>query len=113
MNYFTFSRKQNISLKSGRDGESLRKNLTIWRSYAIIYKLSAAIAQPVERILGKDEVASSNLASSSKKEAHPKGWASFLDMTVLVNWRPHPLPEGQIQSRGRKGSHEASFVGGR
>ena len=36
-----------------------------------MYKLSdsnknAAIAQPVERILGKDEVASSNLASSSK-----------------------------------------------
>ena len=28
----------------------------------------AAIAQPVERILGKDEVASSNLASSSKKK---------------------------------------------
>ena len=28
--------------------------------------LYAAIAQPVERILGKDEVASSNLASSSK-----------------------------------------------
>ena len=27
----------------------------------------AAIAQPVERILGKDEVASSNLASSSKE----------------------------------------------
>ncbi len=27
---------------------------------------NAAIAQPVERILGKDEVASSNLASSSK-----------------------------------------------
>ncbi len=27
---------------------------------------SAAIAQSVERILGKDEVASSNLASSSK-----------------------------------------------
>ena len=29
---------------------------------------NAAIAQQVERILGKDEVASSNLASSSKKE---------------------------------------------
>ena len=29
--------------------------------------LNAAIAQSVERILGKDEVASSNLASSSKK----------------------------------------------
>ena len=28
--------------------------------------LNAAIAQSVERILGKDEVASSNLASSSK-----------------------------------------------
>ena len=28
----------------------------------------AAIAQSVERILGKDEVASSNLASSSKKK---------------------------------------------
>ena len=42
----------------------------------IIHKLSdsetkyAAIAQQVERILGKDEVASSNLASSSKKEEH-------------------------------------------
>ena len=29
---------------------------------------NAAIAQPVERILGKDEVASSNLASSSRIE---------------------------------------------
>ena len=47
----------------------------------IIAKLSdtnAAIAQPVERILGKDEVASSNLASSSKKETHPNGWVCFL-----------------------------------
>ena len=40
--------------------------------HAVIYKSCsaqftyAAIAQPVERILGKDEVASSNLASSSK-----------------------------------------------
>ena len=36
--------------------------------HSIILKLTrnAAIAQPVERILGKDEVASSNLASSSK-----------------------------------------------
>ena len=31
---------------------------------------SAAIAQSVERILGKDEVASSNLASSSKLRSH-------------------------------------------
>ena len=38
---------------------------------------NAAIAQPVERILGKDEVASSNLASSSKKEPRPSGLGSF------------------------------------
>ena len=38
---------------------------------------NAAIAQPVERILGKDEVASSNLASSSKKEPIPSGIGSF------------------------------------
>ena len=34
---------------------------------------NAAIAQPVERILGKDEVASSNLASSSKRTPIPLG----------------------------------------
>ena len=47
----------------------------------IIHKLSkaAAIAQPVERILGKDEVASSNLASSSNKTPKPSGFGvSFL-----------------------------------
>ena len=51
----------------------LKKGLTNGASRYIISKLSgnspkenAAIAQPVERILGKDEVASSNLASSSK-----------------------------------------------
>ena len=39
---------------------------------------NAAIAQSVERILGKDEVASSNLASSSKKSVDPTGSADFL-----------------------------------
>ena len=39
----------------------------------------AAIAQQVERILGKDEVASSNLASSSKKKPRTsKGFRLFL-----------------------------------
>ena len=38
---------------------------------------NAAIAQPVERILGKDEVASSNLASSSKMK-RPSIWMVFL-----------------------------------
>ena len=44
------------------------KCLTKSNCHSIMQKLSrnAAIAQPVERILGKDEVASSNLASSSK-----------------------------------------------
>ena len=45
----------------------------------------AAIAQPVERILGKDEVASSNLASSSKKKPRtPTGFrlSSFLHHMV-------------------------------
>ena len=46
-----------------------KNSLTILPFQYIMAKLSsefAAIAQPVERILGKDEVASSNLASSSK-----------------------------------------------
>ena len=40
---------------------------------------NAAIAQSVERILGKDEVASSNLASSSKKKL-VRSDGLFLDM---------------------------------
>ena len=47
----------------------------------------AAIAQPVERILGKDEVASSNLASSSKKTVIPNGMAVFLFADTDLNWR--------------------------
>ena len=46
-----------------------KKGLTFSNCWYIMAKLSgthAAIAQQVERILGKDEVASSNLASSSK-----------------------------------------------
>ena len=38
----------------------------------------AAIAQQVERILGKDEVASSNLASSSKTLILLENWGFFL-----------------------------------
>ena len=56
----------------------------------IMAKLSsvfAAIAQPVERILGKDEVASSNLASSSiKKPGTPTSFrlSSFLHLAALT-----------------------------
>ena len=53
----------------------------------------AAIAQPVERILGKDEVASSNLASSSKRN-RPScrmayffwNCAGFEDLNVTLRW---------------------------
>ena len=58
---------------------------------ALLYNVkavkNAAIAQPVERILGKDEVASSNLASSSKKKPRtPTGFrlSSFLRYVVLT-----------------------------
>ena len=47
----------------------------------------AAIAQPVERILGKDEVASSNLASSSIKSPRASTGSrtsSFLPHMVLT-----------------------------
>ena len=62
-----------------------KKVLTILLFWYIIAKLSdgkqnkilAAIAQPVERILGKDEVASSNLASSSKKALEPQRFLGF------------------------------------
>ena len=40
---------------------------------------NAAIAQSVERILGKDEVASSNLASSSIRKARTiRSWLFFI-----------------------------------
>ena len=40
-------------------------------------KIFAAIAQSVERILGKDEVASSNLASSSNPEPRGSGFLLY------------------------------------
>ena len=54
---------------------------------AKLSKTYAAIAQQVERILGKDEVASSNLASSSKKSVIPFGMADFLFDATDLNWR--------------------------
>ena len=47
--------------------------------------VNAVIAQQVERILGKDEVASSNLANSSILTVIPIGVAVFL---YDENWRP-------------------------
>ena len=45
---------------------------------------NAAIAQPVERILGKDEVASSNLASSSKKALEPQRFWGFCFFAAIL-----------------------------
>ena len=58
---------------------------------AIMQKLSAnaAIAQPVERILGKDEVASSNLASSSKNPVHESGRDFYL-LLLTSSLLPQP-----------------------
>ena len=55
-------------LKPQKRRKFFKNRLTILLFQYIMARLSskfAAIAQPVERILGKDEVASSNLASSS------------------------------------------------
>ena len=66
----------------------------------------AAIAQSVERILGKDEVASSNLASSSTLLRK-----KILNFSVLKNTvRPHPilslLDEGMRSYFGEKNHNE-------
>ena len=60
----------------------------------------AAIAQPVERILGKDEVASSNLASSSKKSVIPTGMADFLLADTDFYWRSQ-FKSGERRERCR------------
>ena len=65
----------------------------------IIAKLSdtnAAIAQPVERILGKDEVASSNLASSSKtlKSIGFQGFFLFFTKTQSASLLYNYLEKG-------------------
>ena len=49
-----------------------------YNSEAVWDTTNAAIAQQVERILGKDEVASSNLASSSIKTPKPFGFGVFI-----------------------------------
>ena len=63
----------------------------------------AAIAQQVERILGKDEVSSSNLLSSSSAEAHSARYAlwvsSYRGIAQLVEQRsPKPRAEGSNPS---------------
>ena len=54
-----------LAAAAKKDEKSLDKSA--YPLYNLKAVKNAAIAQSVERILGKDEVASSNLASSSKK----------------------------------------------
>ena len=61
---------QNVKQKMGARENDIFLNFTLDKLENALYNTqafggNAAIAQPVERILGKDEVASSNLASSS------------------------------------------------
>ena len=60
-------------VKSFRKNREKRLTITFWCVIMARLCKNAAIAQPVERILGKDEVASSNLASSSKNPVHESG----------------------------------------
>ena len=79
--WLSFSGPEGKSLSRQKWNEKSKKHLTNPHGYCIIYKLSienAAIAQPVERILGKDEVASSNLASSSMKNLRASTALGFL-----------------------------------
>ena len=57
---------------------------------------NAAIAQPVERILGKDEVASSNLASSSKKK--PRTPTGFRLSSFLYHMVPTPKTDTETDT---------------
>ena len=57
---------------------------------------NAAIAQPVERILGKDEVASSNLASSSKKK--PRTPTGFRLSSFLHHMVPTPKTDTETET---------------
>ena len=66
--------------------------------WVIIAKLraNAAIAQQVERILGKDEVASSNLASSSKKK--PRTPTGFRLSSFLHHMVPNPKTDTETDT---------------
>ena len=80
-------------LKPQKRRKFFKNRLTILLFQYIMARLSskfAAIAQPVERILGKDEVASSNLASSSKTLILFENWGfSFSHGKIhdlIPNW---------------------------
>ena len=67
---------------------------------------NAAIAQPVERILGKDEVASSNLASSSK----PSEIFGFQRVSFVIEDNRQPKVQNrQFCKKSQTASLSATF----
>ena len=121
-------RKVRVVFSAGKTakkaGKNLKKGLTIWLLSCIINKLFqqrrkekfAAIAQSVERILGKDEVPGSNPGSSSKKRSEVSTSEFFVAVT---NRGPHPPArradsinqdgaESKIRSREVPGSNPGS-----
>ena len=58
--------------------------IDILAEYAIITELlrAALIAQSVERILGKDEVSSSNLDKSSRQKNQSLDWFFYLQFSI-------------------------------
>ena len=126
--YPLHSRRQRHSLLEWRLGWPISKKYkfpekSVDKSASPLYNIKAvreqpntfaAIAQPVERILGKDEVASSNLASSSKDSQ--ANWPGSFLFIHHKNWRPHP-PNCQRQfifsKRGRKASSGPRPAGNR
>ena len=72
----------------------------------------AAVAQSVERILGKDEVGSSNLPSSSKipLESLDSGGISLVFVTFETSLflrffiDPHRDPHGEMSGKGQRAS---------
>ena len=61
--------------KKKRSANAERKQ---WLFNGVLGAGRACLGERSSPLLGKDEVASSNLASSSKKKVRPKGWTFFL-----------------------------------
>ena len=68
----------------------------------------AAIAQQVERILGKDEVPSSNLGSSSKKRDTRLSVSFFVFCRNHIT-KPKPSAAG-LAWRGKRKEHSGTFA---
>ena len=87
-----FLEKKSKFLKKGIDffGTMLYNGKAVWDTTP----QHAAIAQQVERILGKDEVASSNLASSSKTLKLLEFRGFFVLRKII---RPHPFSSFSVK----------------